>query len=140
MSTKYSKRGNLISKTPYEKRIAIMEDGELAELVVEGLSSNRVLGNIYKGVVQKVLPALKAAFIDIGLEKAGFLHQDDAIDRNAQLRREFGDGDDEEGNEDPISIDEILEEGQEIMVQVVKEPISTKGARLTTHLSFAGRF
>ncbi|HQB64299.1 MAG TPA: ribonuclease E/G, partial [Fibrobacteraceae bacterium] len=140
MSTKYSKRGILISKTPYEKRIAIMEDGELAELVVEGLSSNRVLGNIYKGVVQKVLPALKAAFIDIGLEKAGFLHQDDAIDRNAQLRREFGDGDDEEGNEDPISIDEILEEGQEIMVQVVKEPISTKGARLTTHLSFAGRF
>lgn len=140
MSTKYSKRGILISKTPYEKRIAIMEDGELAELVVEGLSSNRVLGNIYKGVVQKVLPALKAAFIDIGLEKAGFLHQDDAIDRNAQLRRDFGDGDDEEGVEEQISIDEILEEGQEIMVQVVKEPISTKGARLTTHLSFAGRF
>ena len=140
MSTKYSKRGILISKTPYEKRIAIMEDGELAELVVEGLSSNRVLGNIYKGVVQKVLPALKAAFIDIGLEKAGFLHQDDAIDRNAQLRRDFGDGDDEEGVEEPISIDEILQEGQEIMVQVVKEPISTKGARLTTHLSFAGRF
>ena len=140
MSTKYSKRGILISKTPYEKRIAIMEDGELAELVVEGLSSNRVLGNIYKGVVQKVLPALKAAFIDIGLEKAGFLHQDDAIDRNAQLRRDFGDGDDEEGVEEQISIDEILQEGQEIMVQVVKEPISTKGARLTTHLSFAGRF
>ena len=60
------KRGILISKTPYEKRIAIMEDGELVELVVEGVSSNRVLGNIYKGVVQKVLPALKAAFIDIG--------------------------------------------------------------------------
>ncbi|HHX15594.1 MAG TPA: Rne/Rng family ribonuclease [Fibrobacter sp.] len=140
MSTTNSKRGILISKTPYEKRIAIMEDGELAELVVEGISSNRVLGNIYKGVVQKVLPALKAAFIDIGLEKAGFLHQDDAIDRNAQLRREFGDGDDDDGNDDPISIDEILKEGQEIMVQVIKEPISTKGARLTTHLSFAGRF
>ena len=85
------KRGILISKTPYEKRIAIMEDGELAELVVEGVSSNRVLGNIYKGVVQKVLPALKAAFIDIGLEKAGFLHQEDAMDRNELLRREYGD-------------------------------------------------
>ena len=89
------KRGILISKTPYEKRIAIMEDGELVELVVEVVSSNRVLGNIYKGVVQKVLPALKAAFIDIGLEKAGFLHQDDAIDRNELLRREYGDDDDD---------------------------------------------
>ena len=80
------KRGILISKTPYEKRIAIMEDGELAELVVESVSSTRVLGNIYKGVVQKVLPALKAAFIDIGLEKAGFLHQDDAMDRTTATR------------------------------------------------------
>lgn len=134
------KRGILISKTPYEKRIAIMEDGELVELVVEGVSSNRVLGNIYKGVVQKVLPALKAAFIDIGLEKAGFLHQEDAMDRNELLRREYGDDDDEDGSSKEVSIDEILQEGQEIMVQVVKEPISTKGARLTTHLSFAGRF
>ena len=134
------KREILISKTPYEKRIAIMEDGELAELVVESVSSTRVLGNIYKGVVQKVLPALKAAFIDIGMEKAGFLHQDDAMDRSELLRREYGDDDDEDGPSKEISIDEILKEGQEIMVQVVKEPISTKGARLTTHLSFAGRF
>ena len=134
------KREILISKTPYEKRIAIMEDGELAELVVESVSSTRVLGNIYKGVVQKVLPALKAAFIDIGMEKAGFLHQDDAMDRSELLRREYGDDDDEGGPSKEISIDEILKEGQEIMVQVVKEPISTKGARLTTHLSFAGRF
>ena len=133
------KRGILISMTPYEKRIAIMEDGELAELVVEGGTSNRVLGNIYKGVVQKVLPALKAAFIDIGLDKAGFLHQDDAVDRNVLLRKEFGD-DDEETPVEEHSIDQLLVEGQEIMVQVVKEPISTKGARLTTHLSFAGRF
>ncbi|SHK96944.1 Rne/Rng family ribonuclease [Fibrobacter sp. UWEL] len=135
-----AKREILISKTPYEKRIAIMEDGELVELVVEGVSSNRVLGNIYKGVVQKVLPALKAAFIDIGMEKAGFLHQEDAMDRAELLRREYGDDDDEGGSAKEIPIDQILKEGQEIMVQVVKEPISTKGARLTTHLSFAGRF
>ncbi len=135
-----AKREILISKTPYEKRIAIMEDGELVELVVEGVSSTRVLGNIYKGVVQKVLPALKAAFIDIGMEKAGFLHQEDAMDRSELLRREYGDDDDESGSAKEIPIDEILKEGQEIMVQVVKEPISTKGARLTTHLSFAGRF
>ncbi len=142
MPPKYStsKRKILISKTPYEKRIAIMEDGELSELVVEATSSTRVLGNIYKGVVQKVLPALKAAFIDIGMEKAGFLHQEDAVDRNVELRKEFGDGDDDEISETELSIDQILKEGQEIMVQVIKEPISTKGARLTTHLSFAGRF
>ena len=137
---KNPKRGILISSTPYEKRIAIMEDGELAELVVEGVSSNRVLGNIYKGVVQKVLPGLKAAFIDIGLEKAGFLHQDDAVDRNILLAREFGEDDEDNKGSQELSIDQILKEGQQIMVQVIKEPISTKGARLTTHLSFAGRF
>ena len=137
---KNPKRGILISLTPYEKRIAIMEDGELAELVVEGVSSNRVLGNIYKGVVQKVLPGLKAAFIDIGLEKAGFLHQDDAVDRNILLAREFGDDDEDNRGGQELAIDQILKEGQQIMVQVIKEPISTKGARLTTHLSFAGRF
>lgn len=135
------KREILISVTPYDKRIAIMNNGELSELVVEGLESKRVLGNIYKGVVQKVLPGLKAAFIDIGMEKAGFLHQDDAIDRNEVLRREFGDDDDSKGDKGvSLAIDKILKEGEEIMVQVVKEPISTKGARLTTHLSFAGRF
>jgi ribonuclease G len=135
-----TKREILISMTPYDKRIAIMENGELSELVVEGLESKRVLGNIYKGVVQKVLPGLKAAFIDIGMEKAGFLHQDDAVDRDTALRAEFGD-DDEEGERVELpSIDQSLKEGQEIMVQVIKEPISTKGARLTTHLSFAGRF
>ncbi len=134
------KRGILISLSPYEKRIAIMENGELAELVVEGVSSQRTLGNIYKGVVQKVLPGLKAAFIDMGLEKAGFLHQNDVIDRNAVLHREFGDDEDSQGAVEELSIDQMLEEGQEIMVQVIKEPISTKGARLTTHLSFAGRF
>lgn len=117
-----------------------MEDGELSELVVEATSSTRCLGNIYKGVVQKVLPALKAAFIDIGMEKAGFLHQEDALDRNAELRKEFGDDENEDGESEEISIDQILKEGEEIMVQVIKEPISTKGARLTTHLSFAGRF
>jgi len=137
---KSPKRGILISLTPYEKRIAIMEDGELAELVVEGASSNRVLGNIYKGVVQKVLPGLKAAFVDIGLEKAGFLHQDDAVDRNLLLAKEFGDDDEDNKDVETYSIDTVLKEGQQIMVQVIKEPISTKGARLTTHLSFAGRF
>ena len=67
------KRGILISKTPYETRYAIMEDGELAELVVEGSSSNQVQGNIYKGVVQKVVPAAGLAYVDVGLGKDGVL-------------------------------------------------------------------
>jgi ribonuclease G len=141
MSQKLPKREILISRTPYEKRIAVIENGELMELVVEGLESNRVLGNIYKGVVQKVLPGLKAAFVDIGLDKAGFLHQDDVVDRNLSLQAEYGE--DEDGNSAPVeipTIDQMLKEGQEIMVQVTKEPISTKGARLTTHLIFPGRF
>lgn len=137
----HKKREILISKTPYDQRIAVMENGELMELVVESKETQRVLGNIYKGVVQKVLPGLQAAFIDMGLEKAGFLHVDDVIDRNIQLRKDFGDDDDKSSvSKVKPTIDQLLVEGQEIMVQVTKEPISTKGARLTTHILFPGRF
>lgn len=137
----HKKREILISKTPYDQRIAVLENGELMELVVESKETERVLGNIYKGVVQKVLPGLQAAFIDMGLEKAGFLHVDDVIDRNIQLRRDFGDEDDKTADRGvKPTIDQLLIEGQEIMVQVTKEPISTKGARLTTHILFPGRF
>ena len=134
------KREILINTTPYDKRIAIIENGELSEIVSESLESNRVLSNIYKGVVQKVLPGLQAAFVEIGLEKAGFLHVDDVIDRNYYLNKEFGDEDDDEVTEAKPTIDQLLQEGQEIVVQITKEPISTKGARLTTHLNFPGRF
>ncbi len=137
----HNKREILISKTPYDKRIAVMENGELMELVVESKETLRVLGNIYKGVVQKVLPGLQAAFIDMGLEKAGFLHVDDVIDRNIQLRKDFGDDDDKSRvRAIKPTIDQLLKEGQDIMVQITKEPISTKGARLTTHILFPGRF
>lgn len=137
---KHSKREILVSETPYEKRIAVLEGGELMELVVEGQETTRILGNIYKGTVQKVLPALKAAFIDLGIEKAGFLHVEDVIDRSTLLEKEFGDGDSKGRNVPTPSIDKLLKEGEEIMVQVIKEPISTKGPRLTTHLVFPGRF
>lgn len=136
---KQAKREILISTTPYDKRIAVMERGELMELVVEGKESSRVLGNIYKGVVQKVLPGLQAAFVEVGLEKAGFLHVDDVIDRNIHLNKEWGENTSDDKSEKP-SIDELLKEGEEIMVQIIKEPISSKGARLTTHLTFPGRF
>ncbi|MDB5051588.1 MAG: ribonuclease, Rne/Rng family [Fibrobacteres bacterium] len=137
-----SKREILINVRPYEKRIAILEDGRLAEIVYERPESNRLVGNIYKGVVNAVLPGLQAAFVDIGLEKAGFLHVEDVAGRP-----NLEDYDDDEGDARPAprqdegkTIDQLLKTGQEILVQVTKEPISTKGPRLTAHLSFAGRF
>ena len=137
-----SKREILINVRPYEKRIAILEDGRLAEIVYERPESNRLVGNIYKGVVNAVLPGLQAAFVDIGLEKAGFLHVEDVAGRP-----NLEDYDDDDGDARPAprqdegkTIDQLLKTGQEILVQVTKEPISTKGPRLTAHLSFAGRF
>lgn len=136
-----SKREILINVRPYEKRIAILEDGRLAEIVYERPDSSRLLGNIYKGVVNAVLPGLQAAFVDIGLEKAGFLHVEDVAGRP-----NLDDYDDEDGDkasarhDEGKTIDQLLKVGQEILVQVTKEPISTKGPRLTAHLSFAGRF
>ncbi len=133
-----TKRGILVSATPYDVRIAVLDDGILTDLLVENSSSNRTLGNIYKGTVQRVVPALQAAFIEIGMDKAGFLHISDAIDRDALLRKEYGEEDG--ASAAPPSIEKVLKAGDEIMVQVIKEPINTKGARLTTHLSFAERF
>jgi len=133
-----AKRGILVSATPYDTRIAVLDDGVLSDLLVENSSSNRTLGNVYKGVVQRVVPALQAAFVEIGMEKAGFLHINDAIDRDILLRKEYGE--DDSSTAVIPSIENVLKPGDEIMVQVIKEPINTKGARLTTHLSFAERF
>ncbi len=137
-----SKREILINVRPYEKRIAILEEGRLAEIVYERPENNRLIGNIYKGVVNAVLPGLQAAFVDIGTDKAGFLHVEDVAGRP-----NLDDYDDEDGGDKHPSrddegkpIDKLLKVGQEILVQVTKEPISTKGPRLTAHLSFAGRF
>jgi ribonuclease G len=133
------KRGILVSSTPYDTRIAVLDDGVLTDLLVENSTSNRTLGNIYKGVVQRVVPALQAAFVEIGMEKAGFLHINDAMDRDILLKKEYGE-DDSPSSSTVQSIEKVLKAGDEIMVQVIKEPINTKGARLTTHLSFAERF
>ncbi len=136
------KREILINVRPYEQRIAILEDGRLSEIVYERPENNRIVGNIYKGTVNAVLPGLQAAFVDIGLEKAGFLHVEDVISREALLS-EYDDDDAKPANASNAphkTIDQLLKVGQELVVQVTKEPISTKGARLTTHLSFAGRF
>ena len=115
----------LINVTPQETRVAIQEMGVVQELHVERTSSLGLVGNIYKGEVVRVLPGMQSAFIEIGLARAAFLHIADLM--------EFG-----STEEKPIQ--ELLREGQSIMVQVVKEPIGTKGARLTAQISIAGRF
>ncbi|MGI6706396.1 MAG: Rne/Rng family ribonuclease [Clostridia bacterium] len=118
--------------------IALLEDKELAEFYVERKGRERTVGNIYKGKVSNVVPGMQAAFIDIGLEKNAFLYVNDIlVDKSDfefdELKYNF---DDSLRN---ITIRDILQEGQEITVQVVKEPIGTKGARVTTHITLPGR-
>jgi ribonuclease G len=118
----------LINVTPRETRIAVLENGVLQELYIERASKRGLVGNIYKGKVVRVLPGMQAAFVDIGLERAAFLHESDIVDAQ------------ENSNGVKEGITQLLREGQEILVQVIKDPLGTKGARLTTQLSIAARF
>ena len=118
----------LINVTPQETRVAIMEAGNVTELHIERDSGRGLVGNIYLGLVKRVLPGMQSAFIDIGLERSAFLHIVDI----------FGQRDDHQ--EEPQRIEHVLSEGQTILVQVIKDPINSKGARLSTQISLAGRF
>ncbi len=121
----------LINITPEETRVAIVENGTLQEVSIERQRSRGIVGNIYKGKVNRVLPGMEAAFVDIGLDKAGFLHVSDI---------DIGDkGDDDEENTRPV-ISELLDQGQTLLVQAVKDPMGTKGARLTTSISVPSRY
>ena len=118
-----------------ETRAAVVEDGELVELFVERPVHQRVVGNIYKGKVENVLPGMQAAFVDIGLDRNSFLYVDDAQPGRAEVEGEtIG------GAKGKLTIKEIVRPGQEIIVQVAKEPIGTKGARVTRHITLPGRF
>ncbi|WP_156495338.1 S1 RNA-binding domain-containing protein, partial [Oleiphilus sp. HI0128] len=121
----------LINVTPVETRVALVENGMLQEVYIERSSCRGFVGNIYKGKVVRVLPGMEAAFVDIGLERAAFIHVSD-ITSNPQV----GETGESENNAD-IAL--LLREGQELVVQVIKDPIGTKGARLTTQLSIASR-
>lgn len=120
----------LINVTPQETRVAILEQGIVQELHIERSSSLGIVGNIYRGTVCRVLPGMQSAFVEIGLQRAAFLHVADIMECH------IDDGDIK--IEKPIQ--EVLHEGQSVIVQVIKEPIGTKGARLTTEISIAGRF
>jgi ribonuclease G len=112
-----------------EARVAVLENGRLVELYMERPEERRIVGNIYKGKVENVLPGMQAAFIDIGMEKNAFLYVDDL------LSPEMG-----QGNGRKPSINELITKGQEIIVQVSKEAFGTKGAKVTTQLSLPGRY
>ena len=130
----------LVNVTPRETRVAVVENGMLQELHIERGWRRGVVGNIYKGRVQRVMPGMQAAFVDIGLDRAAFLHASD-IFRSTQL--EAGDSDDAPAAaplQVPVSITELLRDGAEVVVQVVKDPIGSKGARLTTQISIPSRY
>ncbi len=144
------KREILVNATPRETRVAIIEDGLLVELLVDRPDARRMVGDVYLGKVEAVLPGIQAAFVNIGTEKSAFLHAADVVVDDAAV------SDDDDDDEDPSAddsngggrrgrrevrpIQDLLKRGQDILVQITKEPISTKGPRVTAQVSLAGRF
>jgi len=124
----------LINITPQETRVAILENGMLHDLYIERARSRGLVGNVYKGKVARVLPGMEAAFVDIGLEKAAFLHVSDVAhaSKNAN-KNNFNTG-------ETLQIGQVLRDGQEILVQVIKDQLGTKGARLTTNITIPSRY
>lgn len=129
----------LINVTPRETRVGVVENGMLQEVHVERASRRGYVGNVYKGRVQRVMPGMQAVFVDIGLERAAFLHASDILRPPLPASAEAAELV-PVGNGHVPSISELVHEGQEIVVQVVKDPIGTKGARLSTHLSIPSRY
>ncbi|MDX8408669.1 MAG: Rne/Rng family ribonuclease [Mariprofundales bacterium] len=150
----------LVNVTPFETRVARIEDGRAEEIYIERECERGLKGNIYKGKVQRVIPGIQAAFVDIGMRKSGFLYVADVAttrdheQMNAQVVEDVSGANEEEedGDEDTstpsvsptrrrqVDISGLLEERQQLLVQVSKEPISSKGARLTSLVSLAGRY
>jgi ribonuclease G len=145
----------VINASPQETRVALLENKVLAELYIECLKDRRVAGNIYKGRVVRILPGMQAAFVDVGLEKAAFLYVSDVKSSSREYADLFGieaedDEEDDQGDQgDRVEtfedgralppIEDLLQEGQEIVAQVAKGPLGRKGARITQHVSLPGR-
>ena len=142
----------LVNVTPMETRVALVENGAVQEIFIERAENRGIVGNIYKGRVQRVLPGIQAAFIDIGLSQAAFIYVDDVI-RNGfeDLERNLvqvatGSEQPEDlitsfpGPEREYPIEEMMVEGQEFLVQVAKSSIGTKGPRVTSYISLPGRY
>jgi len=145
----------IINARPYETRVALVQDETVVELHIERSTGQELIGNIYRGRIVRVLPGMQAAFVDIGLERTAFLYVSDVYKDFLDLEKLMleNNHEDEETEDDPdpemtepalldhiaFHIEDLLHEGQEITVQVAKEPIGNKGARLTSHISLAGR-
>jgi ribonuclease G len=123
-----AKRELLVSVDVGEQRVAVLEDDKVAEVYLERPERRSIAGNIYKGVVDNVLPGMEAAFVEIGLEKNGFLYVDEIVVPELEGRRHGK------------KIQDLLSRGQDVLVQAVKDPMKSKGARLTTEISLPGRF
>ncbi len=121
----------LLNVTPSETRVGVVENGVLQEVYIERTNRRGIVGNIYKGKVVRVLPGMQAAFVDVGLERAAFIHAADI---------QLAPKDSDHARKNPDAITSLLHEGQSLVVQVTKDPIGTKGARLTTHLSVPSRY
>jgi ribonuclease G len=145
----------VINVAEHETRVALLEDGSIAELFIERGDGSDIAGNIYKGKVHRVLPGMQAAFVDIGMQQAAFIYVDDVIGRNNHKIEELLiSGNEVEATAHEFKaagadlsfinrdwhIEEMITEGQDIMVQVAKAPIGTKGARITRQISLPGRF
>ena len=144
----------IISSNGHETRVAILEDDQVSEVFIERERQRGVVGNVYKGRVSKVLPGMQSAFVDLGLERDGFLYVSDVVDTLEEFERlgaatttrttagkAPAAGKPRNGERGPEpKIEDLLKEGQEILVQVAKEPLGTKGARITSHVTMAGRF
>jgi len=145
----------LINSRSFEIRIALVENGNLIEFHLQRPSEKGLVGNIYKGKIVRVLPGMQAAFVDIGLDRTGFLYVDDVHSGPAEMERltsgkthstcgefDFTSSTPEEvnGTRQNVNIEDLVKEGQEILVQVGKDPIGTKGARLTCHITLPCRY
>ncbi|WP_025122724.1 MULTISPECIES: ribonuclease G [unclassified Serratia (in: enterobacteria)] len=124
----------LVNITPSETRVAYIDGGILQEIHIEREAKRGIVGNIYKGRVSRVLPGMQAAFVDIGLDKAAFLHASDIMPHTECVAG------DEQKNFSVRDIAELVRQGQDLMVQVVKDPLGTKGARLTTDITLPSRY
>lgn len=143
----------LINVRPNQTRVAYVENGILADLKVERKTSPTLVGSIYKGKVLRVLPGMQAAFVDIGLDKAAFLYVGDVRENVSEKNDLFTEPETEDkrpeiriedveeavAEESKVQIQDLLEAGQVIMAQVAKDPLGTKGARITTHISLPSR-
>ncbi len=146
----------IINSNPREIRVALVENNQLAEIFIEHKAKKGIVGNIYKGVVTKILPGMQVAFVDIGLEKAGFLYvgdidvidlveyQNDDEDSDDMELGKYKQGSSQEQKKfsrasQDIPIQDLLKEGQYLVVQIAKNPLGTKGARITSFITLAGR-